>query len=234
MPDKEAKEPNWKPHWGNYAQWFAIVVTASIPFLLRSCDKSTDANKEQFNHQVDDRIGLKVTPLSNKIDGLGQRISAVEGELKAILAGRYIRESSRYLEKGETDKAIKSAQQAKAALTVAIDMKVPASPDYFRYAMETLNKAVQLSAGKRELSSELLTVKFALATYRSALETPPKLTDHPYLPDTTFEMRANLVIHGDDSHPELVVTNGSKLPENQEFFRPPSTKRLSDNVRVQA
>src|SRR5260370_2699779 len=221
MPDKETKKPNWKAHWGNYAQWVAVIVALCIPFLLRSCDSARDINKEALNHQVDDRIGLKVTPLNDKVDGLGQRISTVEGELKALLAGRYVRESSGYLQKGDTEKAIKSAQQAKAALEVATNMKVPASANYFQDTIKALNKAMQLSAGKRELSSELLTVKFALAAYRSSLETPPKLTDHPYLPERTFEMRGNLIMHGNDSHPDSVVTDGSKLPQNEDFFRPP-------------
>jgi hypothetical protein len=233
IQDEEPNKESWKAHWGTYAQWVAVLIAMSVPFLLRSCDSAINKDKESFNHQIDDRIGFRVDPLTEKIDGLGQRISVAEGELKAILAGRYIRESSRYLEKGESEKAIKSAERAKAALAVATTMKIPASPDYFHDAIETLDRAVQLSTGKRELSSELLTVKFALAAYRSALETPPQLTEHAYLPERTFEMQANLTMHGNDSHPERVVTDGSKLPQNEDYFRPPPTKKLSDNARVQ-
>ncbi len=87
---------------GNFAQWGAIVVALSIPFILQHCNRAISQGDETFGLRVDKRIEDRLNPaidkvnshidskidqLGQKIDGLSDRVSRVEGSLGKRISG---------------------------------------------------------------------------------------------------------------------------------------------------
>jgi hypothetical protein len=51
------------------AQWVAIVVALSIPFILRTCDRTASNNQEDSRLRVNNQIDEKLNPAVDKLNG---------------------------------------------------------------------------------------------------------------------------------------------------------------------
>jgi hypothetical protein len=222
-PAKNRTKKFWKDHWGNFAQWGAIVVVLGLAIYNGHSAHSA----EDFDLRVDKRIDTKNESGNSKLNDLEQRMSKVEGKLDVLLSGKHLVESARYAKRGDIAMAINAAESAHISLVSAIVNKAPAPQEYFRDSVKTLSEEARISYNKPELSQQLHVIRVLLAEYRSALI--PKL---PIPNVTTVPLEHAFTINGIGASINKGVFDFSNVKGNAVQIMPPLTGSLSENIHV--
>src|SRR2546430_3354213 len=202
--------------------------------------KYLDHSDDPFNDRVDKRIDTKLSPATNKLTDLSERMARVEGKLDVLLAQRFIGVSAQYAKRGEIPLALKAVDKANAALAEAINSKIKSPPEYFQDAIVTLDDAASRARGRTELSSRLHEFRLALAQYRSILEPRPNFPkDSARFPSggrvvspDMIQKRAIYLLTrgltlptGVDLVSDGAVLDGSAIPSGTSLFTPVTNPR---------
>jgi hypothetical protein len=174
------------------------------------------------------------------------RMSKIEGQLNVLVAWRSIEDAARYTRSGNLEKASKSAKEAKTLISVAIQKRTPAPPDYFEESIAVL--ADTNTANLPRIASEIQAVRIALAEYRSVLQGPPnvnpvwvsvplwqgRITQDIVNKRSVMRVTGSLFLmpgqgQGMYSNGPGAIINGSEIPDGRSLFVP-STKSLAINT----
>ena len=195
--------------------------------------------------RVDARIDTKVEPINSKLDSLGERLSALDGEIKVLLAQKSIAASAEYSRQGKTALALKSVQRAERIIKSASLKKLQAPPEYFKSTVDVIN-STQRAVSSLEVKEKLQKVRASLASYRSSLQPTPSLPPemmelNPIPPILTPSMISGRAVYritrglAIPPHTKLIsegaVINGSEIPSSSDMLQP-SSRAISRNDNV--
>jgi hypothetical protein len=148
-------------------------------------------------------------------------IARIEGKLDEIpvaVAQKLIDQAKAYVDRGNTAEASRDLALATSFLEDAKRNKVPANTEFFEDTYVKLNQLKNVP----QLSDEWQVAREQLASYRSVLQSPPKLTGS--------ERRANAPISPDEVKG---ATHLVMMAPGDFIFLDQTVKKLSDNITIQ-
>jgi hypothetical protein len=148
--------------------WGQVLIVALVFLIVPVIEGFRLVNSKINTLQVSDRISEKIEPLNAKVDGLTERMSTVEGEIKVLLAQRSLALAGKYAKEGKIELAVRAAQQGANNLALAVARRPPVPPEYFADTVEIID-GVAHATPSAELSRRLQDARLSLAEYRSAL-----------------------------------------------------------------
>jgi hypothetical protein len=146
------------------------------------------------------------------------RIDGKVGEIPAAIAEKMMDESKANVDRGDTAEAARDLVLATSFLTDAKKKKAPVNADFFDDAYAKLNQLAKVP----QLSNQWQNARLELASYRSVLQSPPKLAEPG--------KRVNAPISRDELNDATYLV----MESPGEFFVPPSVvRKLSDSFGVE-
>jgi hypothetical protein len=214
--------------------WGQILIVALIFLSLTAMAGFRFLNSKINELQVSKNIEEKLAPLNTKVDGLTERMSTIEGELKVLLSQNSLATAGSYAKEGKIQLAVKAVQRATDTVATAATGKLPASPEYFVDTIAMINGIAQVSSSS-ELSRELQDARLSLAEYRSAL-----VGEITFTSKVTFDRLDHAFIfkrvgssQGQGNNLVGGYFDASKITGDIVALGLGSTGKLSDNNRVQ-
>jgi len=202
-PAPTPPQPGWWQQHGNTAQWFAVIVALvtvfgnmALTLWFHYTASEAKASDEHVNALVDGKLNPALTELNRKVDAGSNKLSDLTIETanlrKAVqtLADSQSKETQKIIDRlistartASPRTASKLLDTATSLLLVARSERIPADAEYFERTVAEL-KPLKDS----RVFPSVFSVKLALASYRSSLESARSL------PFTSLSRRAVMAI----------------------------------------